>query len=238
MYQYRNGVIAPSGYSVRARTVEDAVRAVGQTFAAVGSQDPRLNSHGKIDFRLQRQISRYKKQDPLPNRVKPIPAPILRQVLAVALMGTSYANIAVADMIALAFFFLLRPGEYTGSKSESEPFRLADAQLIHGPIRLNLGTASETALLSAMFTSLTFTTQESGVRGEVIGLSHSGSPQFSPTICLSRWIIHLRRYQAPPETPLASVYNAQQSNPSIPAISQMFCESPALLWVHNLDSVR
>ncbi len=95
-----------------------------------------MNSYGKIDFRLQRQLSRCKKQDPPPNRVKPIPVPILQQVLAVALMGVSAFNIAVADMIAIAFFFLLRPGEYTGSNSESAPFRLADVQLFQGPVRL------------------------------------------------------------------------------------------------------
>ena len=149
MYRYRSGTIAPSGRSVRARTVEDAVRAVGQTFTSVGSPDPRMNSYGKIDFRLQRQLSRYKKQDPPPNRVKPIPVPILQQVLAVALMGVSAFNIAVADMIAIAFFFLLRPGEYAGSNSESAPFRLADVQLFQGPVRLDLATASDTALQSS-----------------------------------------------------------------------------------------
>jgi hypothetical protein len=64
-----------------------------------------MNSYGKTDFRLQRQLSRHKKQDPPPNRVKPIPAPIVQQVLAVALMGVSAFNMAVADMIAIAFSF-------------------------------------------------------------------------------------------------------------------------------------
>ena len=210
MYRYRSGTIAPSGRSVRARTVEDAVRAVGQTFTSVGSPDPRFNSYGKIDFRLQRQLSCYKKQDPPPNRVKPIPVPILQQVLAVALMGVSAFNIAVADMIAIAFFFLLRPGKCAGSSTESAPFRLADVQLFQGPVRLDLETASDTALLSASFASLTFTTQKNGVRGEVIGLAHSGNPQFSPTLCIARRVIHLRRHNAPPETPLASVFIAQR----------------------------
>jgi hypothetical protein len=37
---------------------------------------------------------------------------------------------AIADMVALAFFFfLLRPGEYTGTKSDMTPFRVQDVQL-------------------------------------------------------------------------------------------------------------
>jgi hypothetical protein len=37
---YRLGTIAPSGAQVHARTVEGALRAIGQAFAALGFQDP------------------------------------------------------------------------------------------------------------------------------------------------------------------------------------------------------
>lgn len=174
----------------------------------MGTQDPRLNGLGKIDFRIQRQLSCYKKQDPPPNRVKPIPVPILMHIMAIALAAASAFSIAVADMIAIAFFFLLRPGEYTGTDSEeSTPFRFCDVQLFHGPVRLDLQTASDSSLLAATFASLTFTNQKNGVRGEVIGLAHSGNPQFSPTLCLARRISYLRSHAATPMTPLASVYN-------------------------------
>ena len=174
----------------------------------MGSTDPRLNPAGHIDFRLQRQLKCYAKQDPPPNRVKPIPVPILLNVMATALAAASTFATGVADMIALAFFFLLRPGEYTASTSESEPFRLADVQLFHGRVRLDLATASDAALLAATFASLTFTSQKNGVRGEVVGLAHSGNPQFSPTVCLARRVIHLRQHHALPTTPLASIWNA------------------------------
>jgi hypothetical protein len=52
-HRYCTGELAPSGHPVSARTVEDALRAVGQTLAAMGTNDIRLNSHGRIDFRLQ-----------------------------------------------------------------------------------------------------------------------------------------------------------------------------------------
>lgn len=174
----------------------------------MGATDPRKNLNGAIDFRIQRQLSCYTKQDPPPNRVKPIPVPILMNIMATALIAATAFSVCVADMIAVAFFFLLRPGEYTGSSSESAPFRLADVQLFHGQLRLDLATATDAALLSATFASLTFTTQKNGVLGEVVGLAHSGNPQFSPTICLARRVIHLRQHNAPPNTPLASYWNA------------------------------
>jgi hypothetical protein len=132
--------------------------------------------------------------------------------MATALFAPTDFSVAVADMIALAFFFLLRPGEYTGTGGGSTPFCLADVQLFHGPVRLDLATASDTALLSATFATLTFTTQKNGVRGEVMGLAPSGNPQFSPTICLARRVIHLRQHKASPQTPLASVWQPRSQS--------------------------
>lgn len=71
--RYRTGELAPSGRPVRARTVEDAIRAISQTMASVGAKDPRLTSHGKQDFRITRLWQSWKKSDSPPNRVKPIP---------------------------------------------------------------------------------------------------------------------------------------------------------------------
>jgi hypothetical protein len=69
--RYRVGTLAPSGSPVKARTVEAALRAVGQTYAALGFPDPRLQDSGRLDFRLHRQLQYYGKEDPPPSRVKP-----------------------------------------------------------------------------------------------------------------------------------------------------------------------
>ncbi len=69
---------------------------------------------------------------------------------------------AASDMIINAFFFLLRPGEYTDN--DGDPFRLEDVQLFIGNTRLPLMTAPESELRLARFASLTFTTQKNGVR--------------------------------------------------------------------------
>jgi hypothetical protein len=71
--RYRTGKIAPRGQPVRFRTVEDAIRSVGQTFSSMGTIDPRLTRQGKINSRnkdrlpLQQQLAAYTKEDPPPN---------------------------------------------------------------------------------------------------------------------------------------------------------------------------
>ena len=205
-HRVRTGQLAYNGNSIRARSAEDYLRSVAQTFLGMGADNPRLNSAGDIDFRLKRMIAAWKKKDPPPNRVKPVPVQVIRRISIIARHSTCNITIAVSDMIILAFFFLLRPGEYTDSPSDTTPFCLQDIQLFVGDRCLNLTTASDAQILAACFGALTFTDQKNGVRGEVVGLACSGDPYLCPVHAIGRRIIHLRRHGAPPNTPLARVY--------------------------------
>lgn len=205
LHRYRDGTIAPRGKPVRARTAEDALRSLGQTFTATGAADPRFTSQGDMDFRLARQLRFYSKEDPPPHRVKPVPVNVLLWVLHAATSVENPSTSAIADMIALAFFFLLRPGEYTATSSATTPFRLTDVRLSIGSTYIDNFTASDATLDSVTFVSLTFTTQKNGVRGEVIGLSRSSNPTLCPVLAMVRRVKHLRRHGALPESPI-SVY--------------------------------
>ena len=46
---YQTGNIAPDSRGILSRTVEDAVRSIGQAIAMLGSKDPQMTSTGKID---------------------------------------------------------------------------------------------------------------------------------------------------------------------------------------------
>ena len=117
------------------------------------------------NFRIQRQLRSYRKEDPPPLRVKPIPIQVIHTVLNHA-FGTQGlpSSQAIADMIVIAFFYLLRPGEYTGTTSDNTPFRMQDVQLFIGQRRLDLLLASDADLIAATSATLTFTTQKNGVR--------------------------------------------------------------------------
>jgi hypothetical protein len=164
---------------------------MGQAFASLGSLDPRLTSSGKLDLRLSRQLSAYKKQDPPPTRVKPIPFPILAQT----------ANLCY-------FFFLLRPGEYAYTPNpEAAPFRLTDVHLLIHNRRLHPLTASAQELEQVNYIALEFTTQKNGVRGELVGLGRSGHPKHCPVVALINRVKHLRQHHAPLTTPLYSYFH-------------------------------
>ena len=118
----------------------------------------------------------------------------------------------------IAFFFLLRPGEYTvdASAEESRPFRLTDVQLFIGQSRIDIATATEAQIRCATFVSLTFTDQKNGVRGEVIGLGRSGDAFLCPVLAVIRRVLHLRAHNADPTTPLATVFTSPRKvTPSV-----------------------
>ena len=193
---------------MKSRSVEDYVRNVAQTFLHVGANDPRLNSANNINFRLQRTLKAWKSTDPAPLRVKPIPISVVRRIAALSRTTESHRPLfcATADMIIVAFFFLLRPGEYTDN--DKDPFWLQDVQLFIGDTCLPVLTAPVEQIQQAWFASLTFTTQKNGVRGEVIGLACSGDPVLCPVQALIQRVLYLRQHSTPLGTPIARVFNS------------------------------
>jgi hypothetical protein len=152
--------------------------------------------------------------------------------------------LAISDMVILAFFFLLRPGEYTGTSSNTTPFTLRDIQLFVDQQRVNLLTCDDNILLATTFGTLEFTTQKNGVRGEVIGLG-STPEYFCPVKALQRRVLHLRTHSAPPTTPIASYYLSGRWHRISPTqitdalrATVASCDSAQLGFLHSDVSAR
>ena len=203
-HRVRDGRLALGGGDVRARTAEAYTRAVGQTFTGLGQTDPRLNVFGKIDFRLQRQLASWKKEDPAAQRMKPFPIGFIHCAFKMLRSFETAYHDAIAWMLYVAFFFLMRPGEYCDNGPSSHPFLMRDVQLHVGSQKLVLAHESDAMIRAADFCGLTFTTQKSGVKGEVVGHSRSGALGACPVRALAEMTLSLRNIGAPDNTPLAS----------------------------------
>ena len=57
IHRVRIGELAAKGNQIKSRSAEDYLRAVAQTFLAMGADDPRLNAALKTDFRLSRMLA-------------------------------------------------------------------------------------------------------------------------------------------------------------------------------------
>ena len=131
---------------------------------------------------------------------------ILLRAAELAAAGNSASDPATIDCIWMAFYFLLRPGEYVNASSEAKhPFRLeyVECKIGHEHI-FDVHLASVAQLLAATFISLTFTDEKNGIKGEKLSHVTNGQPFACPFRAITRRIIHLKLYNAPLDTPLLS----------------------------------
>jgi hypothetical protein len=111
---------------------------------------------------------------------------------------------AISDMIAIAFYFLLRPGEYTGTTTDDAFFCMLDVSFYIGAIRLDTMLASPAGLQAATSVAYTFTTQKNGKRGENIIHSRSGNALCCPVCASIRRVKHMRLHGAKSTAPIAA----------------------------------
>ena len=234
----RDGRLAPSGRQIRSATVSDYLTSVGQRFSNMGADDPRMNKYGRLDFRLARQKRSWKKRDKPSRRVKPMPISIIMAVLMHALVTSpSMEREAVANMICIAFFYCMRPGEYTGTTTDDQAFALDDVAVYIGARRLNHATCSDLELQAATQTTYCFTEQKNQHDGDVIAHTTSGDQLCCPVKATIRQLmIHRterRKHNKPYDgkVKLASYYNSKGVNvPVKPSmISDVLCQHATLL---------
>ena len=172
-------------------------------FRRVGSPDPRLDVHGNTDFRLARQLRKYTKEDPPAQRVKPIPLSVITFLLGAAYSQPDEGFRGVADMLCIAFFFLMRPGEHNDN-GNNQPFRLQDVKLHYNTVPVNWQIATDADIDRTNAVSLVFTTQKNGVKGEVISHNQTGDPLTCPVKALVRRVKYLRGIGCSAATPLCT----------------------------------
>ena len=146
-------------------------------------------------------------------------------------------------MITIGFFFLCRPGEHTIT-SDNEPFKMSNVQFYADDDPL-----PQLSPRLPDFLTLTFDTQENGVKGEKIGHGRSTDPSFCPIQAVTQRCHHLHLHGAPHTQPLCSFYNPPSKQFEYIASSHIttvlrtaashyprFCITPASIECRSLRS--
>jgi hypothetical protein len=111
---------------------------------------------------------------------------------------------ALADMITVAFFFLFRPGGYTGTLLDDAAFKMQDVGLYIQGCKLNLFTVATAEVKLTTSASYTFTTHKNGSRNEKLIQGLSGDPWCCPVKATLCRVLLQQRNKASLTTPLAS----------------------------------
>jgi hypothetical protein len=184
---------------------------VGQTMAFIGSTDPRLDHRqGNVDIRLSNQLGHFSKVDLPSARVQPVPTLVLRHNIQLVWSdpNASEGLRAATNLMIIAYYFPMRPGEYSTSTSaeSSHPFHKNELELWIGQLKLNLSTCSHHELLMTTFCILMFSDQNNACRGKKVGHAPSGDNLFCPCRALAHRLIHQRKNGAPAHTPIHAYY--------------------------------
>jgi len=203
----RSGEIAPRKHRLKAGSVADYMCSIGEEIASLGdAPDPRLGIGGQVHTILRQPYAAYSRDDDPPERVKPVPFQLLKW--AVERLQTSTANKAIADLLVIGYFFLLRPGECCYKRGEDNtPFRLQDVSLEIHDATLNAAVLDLSLLEDAAKVTLRFTTQKNGIQDEDITHGSTDDPMLCPRKAVARRIRHLRENNAPSTAPLFTVYD-------------------------------
>ena len=198
------------GNQVTVQTVERALRHVAQNFVLDGHPDPRRASPAQqsLDLPISRLIKHYRDNDPAPQPKLALP---ISTITAIAnnYRWTPHRD-TVADLVTVAFFYLLRVGEYTSPQASREkrtiPLRKCDIRLWHRGTILQLSAPLAT-LLSADSATICIANTKNGTKGAVIHHDAFGGA-ICPVAALAQRIATLHKH--PPNTYLDTVVHSSR----------------------------
>ncbi len=194
------------GRQIQVQSVAVALCAVAQKNILDGHADPRWASSAQhsLNLPIARLIKKFSDDDPPPQPKLAVP------VLAIHAIVTQYTfgphHKAVADMVVITFFYLIRVGEYTipararGTK-RTVPLRKCDVQLWHRGVLLD-HNAGLNVLLQADSATISIAHTKNGTKGAVIHHDAIGG-EICPVAALARRVANL--HSMFPTTPLSTV---------------------------------
>ena len=145
---------------------------------------------------------------------------MVHQLVTLGLATVIPKAAALADLICIAFYYLLRVGEYAYTPPtdgrRTRRFRVKDVTFRRADHTLISPHAPLTELLQATHATLTISNQKNGVRGQSIHHHCTGLPT-SPVKALARRVAHIMAHTPDINTCLSTYYDergvAQQIRP-------------------------
>ena len=202
---------------IRAGTVNSALTAIGTTISLDRGVNPTKVDHtNNLLPRLAQMLAGWRKTDP--PTVKKLPVAIDLPELLAQFGHSPQANEldrAIGDLVIMAFYYLLRVGEYTiksnrNSTKQTVQFRLQDVTFFKrdraGRLRQLSRFASDTEILTADGATLKLDNQKNGWKGVCVHQEHNGEQISCPVRALGRRYAHIRENTADSSTFLSAFF--------------------------------
>jgi hypothetical protein len=124
------------------------------------------------------------------------------------------ATRAIVNMIFITFFFLLRPGEYTGTTYDETTFWLEDVDDYIRERELDFFQCSDADLDATTSVPYTFTTQNNGTHDEKLVQGRGENSLCCPIRDTVRRVEHHQLKKSTPHAPISSYFLTNRCNTS------------------------
>jgi len=205
------------GRTVQTCTVSSAITAVGQTIAlACGANPTKLGGSEKLLPRLQQIMDGWRKEDPPTHKMLPVEADVPEFLVNMALTASATeCERAIGDLAVIAFYYLLRVGEYTvkGSRNNTKQtvqFKLEDITFFRkntqGELRCIPRNSPDHIIMTADGATMKLDNQKNGWKGVCVYHEHNGEPLHCPVRALGRRCRHMQLHGATQKTFLSAYW--------------------------------
>jgi len=158
---------------------------------------------------LKQQLDKYRRDDPRTTPQLAVPVTITEHLQRLhqhdtAIHGFCPHREAKADLINIAFYYLLRVGEYTkprSTRTNTKPFAVHSITFRTKEGNLIPNTSSLAVLLTAHEATIRMPNQKNGVKGQCITQQCTGTT-YSPVKSLARRVHHILSNGGPPSLPI------------------------------------
>jgi len=204
------------GKRVATGTVVGAITAVGQEIAlACGTNPTKLTGSEKLLPRLSQMLDGWRKEDPPTTKQLPVEADVPELLAERGRTGDSEVDRAIGDLTLIAFYYLLRIGEYTikGKRNETKQtvqFKYEDITFFKknaaGQLRCLSRDAPGDLIGTADGATMKLDNQKNGWKGVCVYQEANGEAYFCPVRALGRRFLHIRLHGGSAKTLLSTLW--------------------------------
>ena len=191
------------GKRVQATTVTSAVTAIGKEISLACKINPtKISGSETLVPRLQQMYDGWRKHDPPTTKMLPVESDVPEWLVDRGRdRGATELDKAVGDLVMVAFYYLLRVGEYTvkGSRNETKQmvqFKLEDITFFRknsaGKLRCLPRDAPDHLIMTADGATLKLDNQKNGWKGVCVYHEANGEVFYCPVRALGRRVRHIR----------------------------------------------
>lgn len=191
---------------VQAGTVSSALTAVGQKIALAHEVNPVKTRDSKdLVPRLSEMLSGFRKEDPATMKKMPVEADVPELLVKMGNECTATElTKAVGDLALMAFYYLLRVGEYTVKRTrnctkQTKQFKLEDVQFFEkkrGRIRRLARNASDEQIMAATSATLKLDNSKNGWKGVCVHQEANGEEHNCGVRAIGRRYCYIRHMTA------------------------------------------